>query len=117
MRIVSQPALLESPATSSIFSRTHLTFALNSKCHEPASCSIACFTDRLVVSGPGVNRSLSRMADGFGGGCMDDFQRFRDKAAWAHAPSTSPRPHFLPKEEIQIILSDRSTAPGDVKRT
>src|SRR5437667_2180689 len=58
--MVSQPAPCESPATSRIFSRTHLTFALNSKCHEPASCSIACFTDRLVVSGPGVNSSLSR---------------------------------------------------------
>src|SRR5262245_9194043 len=35
------------------------TLELNSKCQEPASCSMACFTARLVVNGPGVKRSLS----------------------------------------------------------
>src|SRR5689334_17958362 len=115
--MVSHPASRESPASLRISSRTHRTFALNSKCHEPASCSMARFTDRLVVSGPGVKRSLSRAGGGFAGDCMDCFRMPGNKAGLGrtHGPA-SPSPPFLPEKEIPIILSSHSPAAGDERK-
>jgi len=49
-----------SPEMARSLARIFATSELNSKCHDPASCSIACLTLRLVVKGPGVNNNLSR---------------------------------------------------------
>src|SRR5690349_8638957 len=66
-RTVSQPASRVSPASFNNCSLTPATTVLNSTSHDPASCSIASFTLKLVVSGPGVKRSLS-LAEGSGEG-------------------------------------------------
>src|SRR5260221_13599349 len=57
--MVSNPTSRESPASRRILSRTLATTALNSKCQDPASRSMACFTGKLVVNGPGVKSVLS----------------------------------------------------------